>query len=474
MSKKSFRKQRNKKIEQSYDIAPPYSPLDPTDTPTRFTYLLTQRNRDPAMYIGIPYDRYKGTKAVGKHQVSPWRNFRSREWNELYDTFKVYDYKLLNDIPLGEKYIVYIHMYLDIKPYFSLDLNKFKSTDKYPMPSRVWDDSSAGLVHWVIDYGTECNQLDGVDNYHMHQILQLLNTDEENITLITGAATRGELGKPLLDKIKYNVATGTELFNFIDWNRDIHQLGADKKISSIVNNTILPYKSLNYNRIPREHRTVIVAHQMHHNYDKAIYSLMAGGTQPENNRWYTWRKYFPEYENEFLKLEQLGDIHCQIKEDDIDLQINLAPDVGWIHAYNCSFQLVTETQPTSLPYPFITEKSLKAFGMLMPFIQSAPYRNIQYLREFGFCTFDKWIDHSYDNEKDDVKRLKMVLAEFDRLYAIPAEQWAEMLVEMLPELLHNLHIVRGPIQQPVEQQLIPIYTKHFETTKLKYVKKRKN
>jgi hypothetical protein len=108
-------------------------------------------------------------------------------------------------------------------------------------------------------------------------------------------------------------------------------------------------------------------------------------------------------------------------------------------------------------YPFITEKSIKPLGMLMPFIQSAPQYNIKHLREYGVRMFDKWIDQSYDNEPDDILRLRMVLKEFDRLYAIPKEQWAQMLVEMLPDLLHNAFLLTQRPMHSVESQLIPIF-----------------
>jgi hypothetical protein len=76
--------------------------------------------------------------------------------------------------------------------------------------------------------------------------------------------------------------------------------------------------------------------------------------------------------------------------------------------------------------------------------------------------FDKWIDHSYDNEPDDILRLRMVLKEFDRLYAIPKEQWAEILVEMLPDLLHNAFLITQQPMHSVESQLIPIFLKFLQ------------
>ena len=44
-----------------------------------------------------------------------------------------------------------------------------------------------------------------------------------------------------------------------------------------------------------------------------------------------------------------------------------------------------------------------------PIIQFAPYKTLEVMKQYGFKTFDKWWDESYDNEKDDWKRLQMIM-----------------------------------------------------------------
>ena len=405
-------------------------------------------------YIGLPLhtlNRHSGNLML-----------ENDTWKNNYDKFNLYDYKTLDEIPEGEKYFIYLSMYSDLLGYYLHNGGSFNTKNNpYPMPDRVWRDSGNGLVHWIIDYNTECNQLDGIYCLDITDINIALNTTSKNVTLITGAATV-DTGKSLIENFEYNVVTGTDLWHFCKFDTEFDKEKQQQKIHSICNKDVMPYKSLNYNRRPRQHRTVIVAHQMHHNYTEALYSLMANNWS-DDARWFQWREHFPEYEKEFLKLEAPYDIHCALEEINfegnvgVDLQINLADRVGWNHALNSNFQLVTETHPFYMKYPFITEKSIKPLGMMMPFIQSAPQYNIKHLREYGVRMFDKWIDQSYDNEPDDILRLRMVLKEFDRLYAIPKEQWAQMLVEMLPDLLHNAFLLTQHPMHSVESQLIPIF-----------------
>ena len=429
---------------------------------SEITILISEHNSKK--FIGIPINPSHPNNENKKLNDDNWEFCW---WKRNYDRFRLYKYKTLDQIPEGKKYFVNLSMYYDLLEYYGL-----YSTHNipFPMPKRIWQDSANGLVHWIIDYNTECNQLDGVDCFNITDLTTSLNTVPKNITLITGAATVNT-GKSLIENFEYNVVTGVELWGFWACDEPYDERYQRQKLNSIYNKDILSYKSLNYNRLPRQHRTVIVAHQMHHNYTEALYSLSAIKNRPKHIRWWEWRPHFPEYEKEFLKLEEPVDIYCKLPEENyqesqspIDLQLNLADKAGWNHALNSSFQLVTETHPFYLKYPFITEKSLKPLGMLMPFIQSAPQHNVKHLREYGVRTFDKWIDHSYDNEPDDIVRLRMVLKEFDRLYAISKEQWADMLVEMLPDLLHNAFLLKQAPMHSVESQLIPIFMKFLKET----------
>ena len=72
-----------------------------------------------------------------------------------------------------------------------------------------------------------------------------------------------------------------------------------------------------------------------------------------------------------------------------------------------------------------------------PFVVVGVDKTLEYLKKFGYKTFDQWIDESYDQEPDDDKRMNMVVEEIKRLIALSDEEWQRMIVEMIPTLQHN-------------------------------------
>lgn len=66
---------------------------------------------------------------------------------------------------------------------------------------------------------------------------------------------------------------------------------------------------------------------------------------------------------------------------------------------------------------FISEKTFKPFAFRHPFMTYGTPYTLQFLREFGFETFEHVIDESYDSIYDDQKRLTAIGAELARLHA---------------------------------------------------------
>lgn len=381
-------------------------------------------------------------------------------------------FKTLKKIPANTKYVVGISFYYHfltqhMDPIFSfLNQNnrKNKQLSHFLMPDRVKEDSKNGLVHWLVDYSTECNQLDQSSSMiNFSKLCDALYTTPNNITLITGAETKlpyGTAAKEVSNEHGYNIATGHSLFKFLELeNQRYLSTYIEKKTDDIKSSKLLNYKSLCYNRLPRHHRTVIVAHIINNKYqDQCLYSL---GTFENHGRWH-WKNSFPKLESEIESLINGPEIYPHIRESGVNLRSNQAHKLGWDHGLNSYFQLVTETTPDNSRYPFITEKSLKPFAMMQPFIQYGPKDNVKNLKLYGFEIFDKWIDHSYDDEDDDIIRLQMVLKEFDRLQNIPNKQWSAMLIEMLESIMHNLDLVQQPPKYCSSSQLVPILTRFVE------------
>ena len=57
----------------------------------------------------------------------------------------------------------------------------------------------------------------------------------------------------------------------------------------------------------------------------------------------------------------------------------------------------------------LTEKSLRPIALAQPFILAATHGSLEYLRSYGFQTFNSVWDESYDQQKDPVKRLTAIV-----------------------------------------------------------------
>ena len=68
----------------------------------------------------------------------------------------------------------------------------------------------------------------------------------------------------------------------------------------------------------------------------------------------------------------------------------------------------------------LTEKSLRPIALRQPFMLVATYGSLEYLRSYGFKTFDPIIDESYDTIKDPVKRLDAIVQVMQKI-----SQWTD-------------------------------------------------
>ena len=87
----------------------------------------------------------------------------------------------------------------------------------------------------------------------------------------------------------------------------------------------------------------------------------------------------------------------------------------------------------------LTEKIFKPVVCRMPFILVGPAHNLEYLRSYGFKTFNKWIDESYDTVENDIERMHQIGKELDRICRLSTAELTDMLLEMKAVLDHNFN-----------------------------------
>jgi len=86
---------------------------------------------------------------------------------------------------------------------------------------------------------------------------------------------------------------------------------------------------------------------------------------------------------------------------------------------------------------YIDEKTYKSFACMKPFILVGQYGALKKLRELGFKTFSPWIDESYDDEKDYVKRMNLIGKEIKRISKLSLEEIDKLYLDMDLVLMHN-------------------------------------
>jgi hypothetical protein len=70
----------------------------------------------------------------------------------------------------------------------------------------------------------------------------------------------------------------------------------------------------------------------------------------------------------------------------------------------------------------LTEKTLRPIACGHPFILVAGPGSLEYIRSYGFKTFDPWIDESYDQETDSYKRLEKIIKSMQQIQRLQGQE----------------------------------------------------
>jgi hypothetical protein len=92
----------------------------------------------------------------------------------------------------------------------------------------------------------------------------------------------------------------------------------------------------------------------------------------------------------------------------------------------------------------LTEKIFKPIVSRMPFVLAGPAHNLRYLKSYGFQTFDRWFDESYDDVEDPVERIAAIGRTMESICQFSLAQLQDQLLEMQPVLEHNYQLFNSP------------------------------
>jgi hypothetical protein len=102
----------------------------------------------------------------------------------------------------------------------------------------------------------------------------------------------------------------------------------------------------------------------------------------------------------------------------------------------CFCMIVTESRFFQ-PLANFSEKTLNAVLFQKPFVVAAPLKTLEYLRELGFRTFDRWWNESYDQELDHQKRMLKIFSVIDHINSMDIETMKTVYLDMREVLQHN-------------------------------------
>ena len=102
----------------------------------------------------------------------------------------------------------------------------------------------------------------------------------------------------------------------------------------------------------------------------------------------------------------------------------------------------------------LTEKTLRPIACGHPFVLAAGPHSLDYLRSYGFKTFDPWIDESYDQETNSLLRLEKIINSMNKVNALDATEFDQCLLEIRRIADFNKkHFFSDTFQQQVIEEL---------------------
>lgn len=127
--------------------------------------------------------------------------------------------------------------------------------------------------------------------------------------------------------------------------------------------------------------------------------------------------------------------------------------------------IVTETMWNTESI-FFTEKTYKPIYMCQPFIMFGNPNSLKKLKEYGFKTFDRWWDESYDEELDLDVRLQKLTKVLEEIAGWDFEKCYQITNEMEDVFIHNFNNLLSTTELINLYTTLQTNTKKIEKSKL--------
>jgi len=322
---------------------------------------------------------------------------------------KKHEYKSVIDIPAGVKYIYPIHVYsMFLYAYYVSEIS---------ISPKVRNDVLRGDASIVFIYTTEGDILHFKEKFK--NLVDKLKLPKENVFLF-----HGDLDASRFVNENYTYVPITELHWWISGLSN-HTIVADEsKIEKLY---------LCYNRTLRDHKLLFLAHLANSNLiDNGIIS--AGIFDKEHL--HNLNKHIKLSETAEQKLLSLSGKSPDNKKFPDD---NPAVETTKNHYDKTFISVTVETLEHTL---FFSEKTFKPIMHRHPFIIVGMTGMLKKLKGYGFQTFDKWWDESYDDEPTMNQRIIKIIGILEHLNKLTIGELKNLRKEIKPVLDYNYQLLQ--------------------------------
>ena len=318
------------------------------------------------------------------------------------------------------------------------------------IPKKVLDGVRSGKGKLIFDNSLEGERIDGRFFINpFYESIDKLNLPTENIYFITNNLIAEKTHNEYNRKDKINVIS-------IMWNVfDVQRLKKLKHLPNKINlQNEIDYKEINstkyFLKINRTNRVERDLFMMFLNFEKLLDKCLI--SFPELHI----EKNYPNQFYKYTQQENINDLKSKLPFDiDETDETNHGPagygegffnaDLPFqpIHYKNSFISIVMCAFPFEKNAYHLHSSTFNPIYCGHPIIQFGPHKSLEIMKEYGFKTFNKWWDESYDDEKDDWKRLQMIMDLALKISNMDNNILLGMYKNMKDVLQHNINVIEN-------------------------------
>lgn len=240
-------------------------------------------------------------------------------------------------------------------------------------------------------------------------------------------------------------------FAALDWYRGYWALNNDKQV---VNN--YKYDFISYNRIVSNDRSYRIYLLSQLKEKEILHRGLVSFNVDDQN--FNWRD---ELDNPVSKLSSFAKHHIQ--EHLLNLPNKLSIDKEQLpgsssaripkQTHDGFWHLVTETV-FYYDKLHLTEKIFKPIVSKQPFMLLAAPGNLNYLRSYGFKTFDGIIDENYDTIQDSDERIASIVQQLEWYSNLSSSRKQQVMEKLAPIVEYNFQYFYNDFKHTLSRELL--------------------